>query len=172
VASSGPGMARAEMERVMTHSTMGVQIRGSGTRDRPCLALSRPVWLSYEVVQLKNRPPDRDPLLTYWFGERWISTWLFPRELVDSRYLDQAFCDPVLLALEGNLDLGYLDACIYAIRHLKDEPEWIDLGPQIRFAEDLRYPGDPRGEIADLLLSRLQGNPAMEVERLLATVPS
>ena len=74
----------------------------------------------------------------------------------------------VLLALEGNLDLGYLDACMYAIRHLKDEPEWIDLGPQIRFEEDLRCPGDPRGEIADLLLSRLQGSPAQEIDRLIA----
>ena len=57
---------------------------------------------------------------------------------------------------------------MYAIRRLKDEPEWIDLGPQIRFPENLRYPGDPRGEVADLLLSRLQGYPTQEIARLIA----
>ena len=153
----------------MPRTNIGVAIRGWGTREQPCLALSRPVWLSYTVVEIENRSPESPALVTYWFGEHWISTWLFPRELVNSGYLDQAFCDPVLLALEGNVDLGYLDACMYAIRHLRDEPEWIDLGSHIRFAEDLRYRGDPRGEIADLLLSRLQGNPAQEIDRLIAS---
>ena len=146
---------------------MGVALRGWGTKEQPCLAMSRPVRLTYEVVEMENQPPHGATLVTYWFGERWVSTWLFPRRLVEAGYLDQAFCDPVLLALEGNLDRGYLDACMYAIRYLRDEPEWIDLGSHIRFAEDLRYRGDPRGEIADLLLSRLQGDPGMEIDRLI-----
>jgi len=149
---------------------MGVAIRGWGTSEQPCLAMSRPVRLTYEVVELENQPPDGATLVTYWFGERWVSTWLFPRRLVEAGYLDQAFCDPVLLALEGNLDRGYLDASMYAISYLKDEPEWVDLGSVVRYAENLRYPGDPRGEIADVLLCRLQGNPAREVENLLKTV--
>jgi hypothetical protein len=163
-------MAQAEMERVMTHSTKGVHLGGRGNRKRPCLAVSQPVWLHHEIVQLDNEPPGRAQLVTYWFGERWISTWLFPRDLVDSGYLDQAFRDPVLLALEGNLDVGYLDTCMYAITYLNDEPEWIVLGPQIRWAEELRYPDNPRREVADLLLSRLQGNPAKEIARLIKTV--
>jgi hypothetical protein len=129
--------------------------------------MSRPIRLTYEAVELENQPPDGATLVTYWYGERWITTWLFPKKLVDAGYLDRAFCDPVLLAVEGNVDRGHLDASVYAIRYLRDEPEWIDLGKVVRFAENLRYPGDPRGEIADLLLSRLQGSPATEVERLL-----
>jgi hypothetical protein len=149
---------------------MGVAIRGWGTREQPCLALSRPVWLSYEAEELESQPPDGATLVTYWFGDRWISTWLFPKKLVRAGYLDQAFGDPVLLALEGNVDRGYLDASLYAIRYLKEEPEWIDLGSVVRFAENLRYPGDPRGEIADLLLSRLQGDPIQEIARVIAAV--
>jgi len=45
-----------------------------------------------------------------------------------------------------------------------------DLGPQIRFAEALRCRGDPRGEIADLLHFRLQGDPMQEIARLIAAV--
>ena len=152
----------------MIQPTIGVQIRGSGTRDRPCLAVSQPVRLSYAVVEIRNRPPERDPLVMYWYGRRWVSTWLCPRELVESGRLHRAFRDPVLLALKGTLDLGYLVACMYAIPYLEDEPEWIDLGPQLRWQEDLRHPGDPPREVADLLLSRLQGNPAKEVEKLIA----
>ena len=151
----------------MTRSNTGVQLRGSGTRGRPCLAVSQPVRLSYAIVEVRNRPPERDPLVMYWYGRRWLSTWLCPRELVDSGRLDRSFRDPVLLALQGVLDLGYLAACMYAIPFLEDEPEWIDLGPQIRWQEELRHRGDPRGEIADLLLSRLQGDPGMEIDRLI-----
>lgn len=150
---------------------MGVALRGWGTKEQPCLAMSRPVRLTYEVVELENQPPHGATLVTYWFGDRWVSSWLFRRELVDSGYLDQAFCDPVLLALEGNLDRGHLVATMYAIRYLRDEPEWIDLGSVVRLAENLRYPGDPRGEIADVLLCRLQGNPAEEIKKLLDAVP-
>jgi hypothetical protein len=42
----------------------------------------------------------------------------------------------------------------------------------VRFAANLRYPGDPRGEIADVLLSRLQGDPAREIEELIAEARS
>ena len=154
----------------MSRSTRGVLLRGWGTREQPCIALSRPVRLSFEAVELESQPPDGATLVTYWFGERWVSTWLFPKKLVDAGYLDRAFCDPVLLALEGNVDRGYLEASMFAIRYLRDEPEWIDLGSVVRFAENLRYSGDPRGEIADVLLSRLQGDPANEIEDLIAAV--
>jgi hypothetical protein len=46
-------------------------------------------------------------------------------------------------------------------------PEWIDLGPVARLARAWRHPGDPRGEIAELLLSRLQGTPEEQIEKLL-----
>lgn len=154
----------------MSRSTRGVLLRGWGTREQPCLAMSRPIRLTYEAVELENQPPNGATLVTYWFGERWVSTWLFPKKLVDAGYLDGSFCDPVLLAVEGNVGRRNLVAAMYAIRHLRDEPEWIDLGSVVRFAENLRYPGDPRGEIADVLLCRLQGNPAREVENLLKTV--
>lgn len=156
----------------MSRSTRGVLLRGWGTREQPCIALSRPILLSFEAVELENQPPDGATLVTYWFGERWVSTWLFPKKLVDAGYLDQAFCDPVLLAVEGSLEGGCLVAAMYAIRYLRDEPEWIDLGSLVRFAANLRYPGDPRGEIADVLLSRLQGDPAHEIEELIAEARS
>ena len=159
-------------EKAVPRTNIGVAIRGWGTREQPCLALSRPLHLSYEAAELENQPSDGATLVTYWFGERWVSTWLFPKKLVDAGYLDRAFCDPVLIALEGNADRGYLEASMYAIRYLRDEPEWIDLGSVVRFAENLRYSGDPRGEIADVLLSRLQGNPASEIEELIAEVRS
>lgn len=154
----------------MSQSTRGVLLRGWGTSEQPCIAFSRPIRLSFEAVELENQPPDGATLVTYWFGERWISTWLFPKKLVDAGYLDQAFCDPVLLAVEGSLEGGCLVAAMYAIRYLRDEPEWIDLGSVVRFAANLRYPGDPRGEIANVLLSRLQGDPASEIAELIAEV--
>ena len=156
----------------MSRSTRGVLLRGWGTREQPCIALSRPLRLSYEAAELENQLSDGATLVTYWFGERWVSTWLFPKELVDAGYLDQAFCDPVLLAVEGSLEGGCLVAAMYAIRYLRDEPEWIDLGSVVRSAANLRYPGDPRGEIADVLLSRLQGDPAREIEELIAEARS
>ena len=67
---------------------------------------------------------------------------------------------------------GLTEEVVRQVSALKDEPEWIVLGPQIRFAEYLRYPSDPRAEIADLLLARLQGNPALEIEKLIAKVRS
>jgi hypothetical protein len=149
---------------------MGLRISGWGTSEQPCLAMSRPIRLTYEAVELENQPPDGATLVTYWFGERWVSTWLFPKKLVDAGYLDQTFCDPVLLAVEGSLEGEYLVAAMYAIRYLRDEPVWIDLGSVVRFAANLRYGGDPRGEIADVLLSRLQGDPANAIEELIAKV--
>ena len=68
------------------------------------------------------------------------------------------------------MDRGHLVAAIYAIWFLRDEPEWIDLGPVARLEETRRYAGDARGEIADLLLSRLQGEPAEQIEHLIALV--
>ena len=155
----------------MSSATMGIRISGWGTSEQPCLAMSRPIRLTYEVEELEGAPPEFPPLIKYQFERRWIATWLFPRNLVERGYLDQAFCDPVILAIEGHVERGNLVAAIYAIRFLRDEPEWIDLGSLVRFAEDLRYPGDPRGEIADVLLCRLQGNPVEEIGKLFDTVP-
>jgi len=149
---------------------MGAAIRGWGTSEQPCLAMSRPIRLTYDVEELEGAPPEFPPLIKYQFEGRWIATWLFPRNLVERGYLDQAFCDPVILAIEGHVDRGHLVAAIYAIRFLRDEPEWIDLGPVARLEEDRRYAGDARGEIADLLLSRLQGDPQREIDALIATV--
>ena len=101
------------------------------------------------------------------FEDRWIATWLFPRHLVAGGYLDQALCDPVILAVEGHVQRGNLVAAMYAIWFLRDVPEWIDLGPVARLARAWRHPGDPRGEIAELLLSRLQGTPEEQIEKLL-----
>ena len=148
---------------------MGAPIRGWGTSEQPCLAMSRPIRLTCNVEKLEGAPPGFPPLVTYRYENRWIATWLFSRHLVERGYLDQAFCDPVILAIEGHVERGNLVAAMYAIRYLRDEPEWIDLGPVVRLAENLRYTGDPRGEMADLLLCRLQGNPAKEIEKLIAS---
>lgn len=73
----------------------------------------------------------------------------------------------MILAVEGHVQRGNLVAAMYAIWFLRDVPEWIDLGPVARLARAWRHPGDPRGEIAELLLSRLQGTPEEQIEKLL-----
>jgi hypothetical protein len=134
--------------------------------------MSRPIRLTYDVEDLEGAPPDFPPLVTYRFEERWITTWLFPRYLVERGYLDRAFCDPVILALEGHTERGCLVAAMYAIWFPDDEPEWIDLGPVTRLPGTWHYPGDSRGEIGELLLSRLQGSPEDQIGRLLDSVES
>jgi hypothetical protein len=54
----------------------------------------------------------------------------------------------------------------FATHCVKNRPGYLSI------RSSLRYPGDPRGEIADVLLSRLQGDPAREIEALIAEVRS
>jgi hypothetical protein len=166
-AASGPGWSEPNKEILVPSAKIGIAIRGWGTREQPCLAMSRPIRLTYDLENLEGAPPDFPPLITYRFEDRWIATWLFPRHLVAGGYLDQALCDPVILAVEGHVQRGNLVAAMYAIWFLRDVPEWIDLGPVARLARAWRHPGDPRGEIAELLQSRLQGTPEEQIEKLL-----
>ena len=137
---------------------IGVSVTGVGTQENPCLATSDPVMLQYEVESEGGPENDFEPMLSFYYGDHCLSTWVFTRVLYESGRFDRAFADPVTLAIEGwEMEDGTVSGSLYAFTFLEPEPEWLLLGPEFRGPDNRRYPGDPCREIRDLLLSRLQG---------------
>ena len=147
-----------------------VSVNGGGTRENPCLATSDPVMLRYEVESESRPEDDFGPMLSFYSGDRWISTWVFTRALYESGRFDRAFADPVILAIEGwEMEDGTVSGSLYAFTFLEPESEWLLLGPEFRGPDSRSCPGDPCEELRDLLLRRLGGEPADEVDGLLAS---
>jgi len=143
---------------------VGVRAQGRGTLEEPCLCTAWPLRLRYEVE------PAADPRVSIFFEDRRINAWKIDRELVESGRLAEALSWPVTLAFEGYLEVGHVGGTFYLITDCEEDPEWIDIGPDIRFEQHFRFPGQPIREIADVLLHRLFGRPDREVERLLASI--
>ena len=150
--------------------TVGVRTQGRGTLEEPCLCTAWPLRLQYEVVPATGSGPGADPRVSILYGDRRINAWKIGRELVESGRLAEALSWPVTLAFEGYLEVGHVGGKFYLITDCEEDPEWIDIGPDIRFEEHFRFPGEPIREIADVLLHRLFGRPDREVERLLASI--
>jgi hypothetical protein len=159
--------------------TVGVRARGAGTFEDQCSCTTWPLRLRYEVRQTKAKSlidPDGpgDPILRFMYGDRWIVNGRVSRSLLESGRLAKAFSRPVSVAFRGYYVPGpvgeHVGGHFYAITDCKKHPEWIELGSHLRLQEELRFPGEPIREIADVLLERLFGVPDEEVERLLASV--
>ena len=150
--------------------TVGVRTQGRGTLEEPCLCTAWPLRLQYEVVPATGSGPGADPRVSILYGDRRINAWKIERELVESGRLAEALSWPVTLAFQGYLDGGHVGGTFYLITDCEEDPEWIDIGPDIRFEQHFRFPGQPIREIADVLLQRLFGRPDREVERLLASI--
>ncbi len=150
--------------------TVGVRTQGRGTLEEPCLCTAWPLRLQYEVAPATGSGPGADPRVSILYGDRRINAWKIGRELVESGRLAEALSWPVTLAFEGYLEVGHVGGTFYLITDCEEDPEWIDIGPDIRFEEHFRFPGEPIREIADVLLHRLFGRPDREVERLLASI--
>ena len=63
-AASGPGWSEPNKEILVPSAKIGIAIRGWGTREQPCLAMSRPIRLTYDLENLEGAPPDFPPLIT------------------------------------------------------------------------------------------------------------
>ena len=150
--------------------TVGVRTQGRGTLEDPCLCTAWPLRLRYETAPAAGSLPGADPRVSILYGDRRINAWKIERELVESGRLAEALSWPVTLAFEGYGEVGHVGGRFYLITDCEEDPEWIDIGPAIRFEQHFRFPGQPIREIADVLLHRLFGRPDREVERLLASI--
>ncbi len=159
--------------------TVGVRTRGTGTFEDQCLCTAWPLRLRYEVRRMKagsliNADGPGDPIIRFLYGDRWIVNGRVSRDLLESGRLANALSWPVTLAFQGYYVPGsvgeHVGGYFYAITDCEEDPEWIELGSHLRFKEQLRFPGEPIREIADVLLERLFGETDTEVERLLASV--
>ena len=106
-------------------------------------------------------------MLSFYSGDRWLSTWVFTRALYESGRFDRAFSEQVVIAIEGwEKEDGTVGGSLYAFTFLESEPEWLLLGPEFRGPDNRRYPAQPCEELRDLLLRLMQGGPVEEVDRL------
>jgi hypothetical protein len=144
--------------------TVGIRATGAGTREDRCLCVAWPLRLRFEVEEPEGRG------VSLFYGDRLITRRKMSRDLLDSGRLTEALSWPVIVAFEGYLEVGHVGGTFYLITDCEEDPEWIDIGPHIRFQAHFRYPGEPIREIADVLLERLFGVPDEEVERLLASI--
>jgi hypothetical protein len=144
--------------------TVGIRATGAGTLEDRCLCVAWPLRLRFEVEEGKSRD------VSIFYGDRRITRWKLSPELLDSGRLAEALSWPVTVAFEGYLEVGHVGGKFYLITDCEEDPEWIDIGPHIRFEEHYRFPGQPVREIADVLLQRLYGKPETEVERLLSSI--
>ena len=115
--------------------TVGVRTQGRGTLEEPCLCTAWPLRLQYEVVPATGSGPGADPRVSILYGDRRINAWKIGRELVESGRLAEALSWPVTLAFEGYLEVGHVGGTFYLITDCEEDPEWIDIGPDIRFEE-------------------------------------
>ena len=150
--------------------TVGVLVRGAGTKDDPCVCSTWPLRLRWEVRPIHRPGYQRNPFVAFYHGDRRVGAWFVPRGAVEGGALEDVLSWPVTLVLEGRLEDGWAGGTVHAVAEGGDDPTWIDLGPAVRLEEEFRYPGEPIREIADLLLERVFGAPATGVERLLATL--
>jgi hypothetical protein len=159
--------------------TVGVRTLGAGTFKDQCSCTAWPLRLRYEVRQPKAKSlidPDGpgDPIIRFLYGDRWIANGRVSRDMLESGRLAEAFSRPVTVAFQGYCVPGpvgeHLGGYFYAITDWEENPRLIQLGSHLRTKEELRFPGEPTREIADVLLERLFGAPSEEVERLLASV--
>lgn len=139
--------------------TVGVRTQGRGTLNEPCLCTAWPLRLRHEVLTATGTDSGADPRVSILYGDRRINAWQIERELVESGRLAEALSWPVTLAFEGYLEVGHVGGRFYLITDCEEDPEWIDIGPDIRFEAHFRFPGEPIREIADVLLQRLIGRP-------------
>ena len=137
---------------------IGVTVTGGGTPENPCLATSDPVMLRYEVESEGGPENDFEPMLSFYYGDHCLSTWVFTRALYESGRFDRAFSDPVMLSIDGwEIEDGTVGGSLYAFTFLELEPELLFLGIEVRRPDNRRYPREPCRELRDLLLSMLQG---------------
>ena len=150
----------------------GASVSGRGTPDSPCLAVSRPVRLRWE---LRGETPDDEvpiaPMLSFFHGDRWVATEVFTQSEFESGIWQAALAEPVMLALEGwARPTGAVVGMFLAFTFLELEPRWLRLGLDFRSAEDRRFRGDTCAEIRDILLYRLFGRANEQVEKLLSGI--
>jgi hypothetical protein len=139
--------------------TVGVRTQGRGTLDDPCLCTAWPLRLRHEVAPGHGADPGELPRVSILFGERRINASKVDPELVMSGRLAEALSWPVTVAFEGYRDAGHVAGRFYLITDCEEDPEWIDIGPEIRFEVHYLFPDEPTREIADVLLRRLFGRP-------------
>ena len=159
---------RARVPGPASPHTVGVLVRGTGTKDDPCVCSTWPLRLRWEVRQIHRPEYQRNPFVAFYYGDRRVGAWYVPGGAVVRGPLEAALSWPVTLVLEGRVVDGWAGGTVHAVVEGGDDPTWINLGPAVRLEEEFRFPGEPRREIADLLLERVFGAPSAEVERLLA----